>query len=131
MVNGYGQPTHRPKGRLGDGLESGHLPPGCSASIQHSKEEDPVYQNKISPNAGVERGTGVVRAELPGCSGWEVARALRYHPKTAHARLIAITSYDTEADMRRSAEAGFEAHLCKPCDPNMLLDLLAHQPAGS
>jgi CheY-like chemotaxis protein len=68
---------------------------------------------------------------LPGCSGWEVARGLQYHPETAHARLIAISGYTTEADQCRSVEARFEAHLCKPCDPDMLLDLLAQLPAGS
>jgi CheY-like chemotaxis protein len=68
---------------------------------------------------------------LPGCSGWVVARELRRNSETVHARLIAITGYDTEADQRRSAEVGFEAHLCKPYDPDVLLDLLAHQPAGS
>jgi CheY-like chemotaxis protein len=62
---------------------------------------------------------------LPGKSGWEIAQELRQNPDTAAVRLIAITGYATEADQQRSAQAGFEAHLSKPCDPEVLLDLLA------
>jgi len=61
---------------------------------------------------------------LPGMSGWEVARAIRDAPATAAARLIAITGYGTAEDRRRSAEAGFEAHLTKPLDIRTLETLL-------
>jgi CheY-like chemotaxis protein len=62
---------------------------------------------------------------LPGLSGWELARELRKDPKTAKMHLLAITGYGTEADRRRSQEAGFEKHLVKPVDPAVLTQLLA------
>ena len=66
---------------------------------------------------------------LPGLDGYGVARALRRHPATAKARLIAVTGYGGEEDRRQSREAGFDAHLTKPADPTALQELLAQ--AGS
>jgi CheY-like chemotaxis protein len=62
---------------------------------------------------------------LPGLDGYAVATALRQHPATAHARLIAVTAYGTDADRQRSHEVGFERHLVKPVDLTVLLELLA------
>jgi CheY-like chemotaxis protein len=61
---------------------------------------------------------------LPGLDGYGVARALRQDPTTAGVRLIAVTGYGSDEARRRSREAGFEHHLVKPVDPDMLLDLL-------
>ncbi len=62
---------------------------------------------------------------LPGLDGYGVAIALRQHPATAQARLIAVTAYGSDADRQRSHEVGFEQHLVKPVDPDALLELLA------
>jgi CheY-like chemotaxis protein len=62
---------------------------------------------------------------LPGLDGYGVAAALRAHPGTARARLIAITAYGSDEARRRSREVGFERHFVKPVDPIVLLDLLA------
>jgi CheY-like chemotaxis protein len=62
---------------------------------------------------------------LPGLDGYGVALALRQHPATAQARLIAVTAYDSAAVRRRGQEVGFELHLVKPVDPAVLLEVLA------
>jgi CheY-like chemotaxis protein len=62
---------------------------------------------------------------LPGLDGYGVAVALRQHPATAKARLIAITAYGSEEARRRSEAVGFERHFVKPVDPDVLLRLLA------
>jgi len=62
---------------------------------------------------------------LPGLDGYGVATALRLHPATAQVRLIAVTAYDSDADRQRSREVGFERHIVKPVDPDVLLELLA------
>lgn len=69
---------------------------------------------------------GVVLCDigLPGFDGWEVARRLRADPGTAGARLYALTAYDSQEDRRRSREAGFEQHLAKPADFDVLLRLV-------
>jgi two-component system CheB/CheR fusion protein len=61
---------------------------------------------------------------MPGTDGYEVARALRTRqgePMT----IVALTGWGQDADRRRAAEAGFDHHLIKPVDPQMLNALLA------
>jgi len=57
---------------------------------------------------------------LPLMDGYEVARRLRQLPQTAAARLIALTGYGQKGDRQRGKEAGFDAHLLKPVDPEQL-----------
>ena len=64
---------------------------------------------------------------LPGMDGYGVARELRRHPATAKTHLIAVTAYGSDEARRRGQEAGFERHLVKPVDPDVLLGLLAAQ----
>jgi signal transduction histidine kinase/DNA-binding response OmpR family regulator len=61
---------------------------------------------------------------LPDLDGYGVARELRRRPETARTRLVALTGYGSEDDRRRSREAGFDFHLCKPADPQELMQLL-------
>jgi PAS domain S-box-containing protein len=61
---------------------------------------------------------------LPGLSGLEVARQLRLHPATAKARLIALTGYGSDEDRQQTRAAGFDAHLVKPVDPEVLVSML-------
>jgi two-component system CheB/CheR fusion protein len=61
---------------------------------------------------------------LPGLDGYAVARQLRAalgHRVT----LVALTGYGQTEDRRRTAEAGFDAHLVKPVDPDVLTRALA------
>lgn len=62
---------------------------------------------------------------LPEMDGFAVARALRHTPETAAARLIAVTGYAANDDRRQTREAGFDVHLVKPVDPEVLLGHLA------
>jgi CheY-like chemotaxis protein len=63
---------------------------------------------------------------LPGLNGWEVARWLREQTAGTGRRplLIAVTGVGSDADRRRSAEAGIDLHLLKPVDPAALIGLL-------
>jgi signal transduction histidine kinase/CheY-like chemotaxis protein len=68
---------------------------------------------------------------LPGMCGYEVGVALRQHPASARAQLIAMSGYGQAEDRERSQAAGFDRHLVKPVDPSELLRLLeltTHQP---
>ncbi len=70
---------------------------------------------------------------LPGLDGYGVARELRLHPRTAHVRLLALTGYGSEEDRRRSRQAGFDEHLTKPIEPDVLVSFLTRldpPPAG-
>jgi CheY-like chemotaxis protein len=64
---------------------------------------------------------------LPGMDGFDVARQVRQAlaPAAPKAPLvIAVTGRGSEADRRRSQEAGIDLHLDKPVDPGQLLHLL-------
>ena len=61
---------------------------------------------------------------LPGMSGYEVAKSLRSDPASSGIVIAALTGYGQESDRARSFEAGFDYHITKPPDPNILETLL-------
>lgn len=62
---------------------------------------------------------------LPGMDGHEVARRLRAGGgQGSRALLIAVTGYSSDEDVSQSRAAGFDHHLVKPVDPELLLSLL-------
>jgi len=62
---------------------------------------------------------------LPGMDGYEVARRLRARPETSEALIVAVTGYGQNEDRERSRAAGFDHHLVKPIESEVLLKLLA------
>jgi CheY-like chemotaxis protein/two-component sensor histidine kinase len=62
---------------------------------------------------------------LPGMSGYEVARQLRQQPELGSLLIVAVTGYAEDEARRLSREAGFDHHLVKPVDPDVILALLA------
>jgi CheY-like chemotaxis protein/two-component sensor histidine kinase len=65
---------------------------------------------------------------LPGLNGYEVCRRIREQPWGKDLILVALTGWGQEADRRRSEEAGFDAHMVKPPDHDVLTKLLAALP---
>jgi CheY-like chemotaxis protein/anti-sigma regulatory factor (Ser/Thr protein kinase) len=63
---------------------------------------------------------------LPGMNGFEVAHQLRNQPASRDALLIALTGYGEAESRNRSAEAGFDFHMVKPADVNLLLSMIAN-----
>jgi signal transduction histidine kinase len=62
---------------------------------------------------------------MPHADGYEVARQIRGRPWGRSMMLVAVTGWGQESDRRRSHEAGFDSHLTKPVDPQVLDELLA------
>ncbi len=62
---------------------------------------------------------------LPGMNGFEVAHQLRKQPASRDALLIALTGYGEAESRSRSAQAGFDFHMVKPADVNLLLSMIA------
>jgi signal transduction histidine kinase len=64
---------------------------------------------------------------LPGMNGYDVAKGIRRSANGAVRRikLIAITGYGQNGDRERALESGFDAHLLKPVDPQLLEEALA------
>jgi len=61
---------------------------------------------------------------LPKLNGYEAARQIRTQPGGKGLFLVALTGWGQDEDRRRSAEAGFNAHLVKPVDFATLTKLL-------
>jgi CheY-like chemotaxis protein len=57
---------------------------------------------------------------LPDMSGYELAQLLRNSEGLAQCKLIAVTGYSGDAAVARSKMAGFDLHLVKPVDLEML-----------
>ncbi len=68
---------------------------------------------------------------LPRRDGYALARAVRATPGTEGIRLVAVTGYGQPEDRRRAFEAGFQAHLIKPVDPQELARVLADAPESA
>ena len=62
---------------------------------------------------------------LPGLDGYGVARRIRSAPQGRLIVLAAVTGYGQPEDRRRAQEAGFDALLVKPVDPDRLTEILA------
>ncbi|WP_323740710.1 hybrid sensor histidine kinase/response regulator [Caenimonas koreensis] len=67
---------------------------------------------------------------LPGMNGFEVANRMRNLDETRDALLIALTGYGEAEARLRSEQAGFDFHMVKPADVNLLLAMLA-DPEGT
>jgi PAS domain S-box-containing protein len=65
---------------------------------------------------------------MPGMDGYEVVRRLRLQPTMRTTTIVALTGYGQEADRRKSAEAGFDAHLVKPVERSALEALIEALP---
>jgi len=59
--------------------------------------------------------------ELPGLDGYEVTRRIKANPRLHHIPIIAVTSYALSGDDIKALEAGCDAYLAKPFDPEELL----------
>ncbi|MGE3344239.1 MAG: response regulator [Vicinamibacterales bacterium] len=64
----------------------------------------------------------VTDLELPGISGFDVARQLRAQPHTSTVPLIAVTGYSHVVNSDQAREAGFDRVIVKPCPPDVLLE---------
>ena len=72
--------------------------------------------------------TALIDIGLPGFDGYEVARRIRSSSESQGMILIALTGYGSPEDRRRAEQAGFDKHLVKPLNFEMLDDLLtAHR----
>ena len=69
---------------------------------------------------------------LPGMNGFEVCRQIRSKPWGRGILIVALTGWGQDEDRRKSREAGFDYHLVKPLDFDVLLTMLrdSKRPRG-
>jgi len=62
---------------------------------------------------------------LPKVNGYELAKQIREQPWSKNVILVALTGWGQEQHRRRSEEAGFNHHLTKPVEFDVLQEILA------
>ncbi len=63
---------------------------------------------------------------MPGMTGYELARRIRQRSDCAGVRLVALTGFGQAADRDKALEAGFDEHMIKPVDIELLQSLFSH-----
>ena len=66
---------------------------------------------------------------MPGMDGYDAARLIRQQPGGDRIMLIALTGWGQATDKNRAAQAGFDHHLVKPVDYDMLMKCLQDSTA--
>ena len=62
---------------------------------------------------------------MPGMDGYQTARAMRAVAGLEQVILVALTGWGADSDRQKSSEAGFDHHLTKPVQLDVVQDLLA------
>lgn len=71
----------------------------------------------------------VMDIRMPEMDGLEVARRIRADPSSSALLLLAVSGSSEPEDRRAALAAGFDHHLVKPVDPELLRKLLEGAPA--
>jgi len=89
-------------------------------------QAEPVYDGRAALERVRSFAPEIILLDigLPGMDGYEVARRLRAGGSCA--QLVALTGYGRLEDVERTKAAGFDAHLVKPVDVQLLLRRLSH-----
>ena len=66
----------------------------------------------------------VVDIGLPGLDGYELARRARNDPAGKSLTLVALTGFGLPAQRDKALASGFDLHMVKPADPEILAALL-------
>jgi CheY-like chemotaxis protein len=88
---------------------------GFQVSVAHTGQEGISAARQQQPH--------VVLCDigLPDSDGYTVGSVLRQSSYTIDSRLIAVTGHGEPLDRCRALAAGFDQHLVKPVDPQVLL----------
>ena len=62
---------------------------------------------------------------MPRMDGFEACRAIRAEPWGRTMTLVALTGWGQDQDRTRCVAAGFDHHVTKPADPQIVSELLA------
>lgn len=90
-----------------------------AALVEAHRERERLLQSEQQARLLEQEARRIVDIGLPELDGYGVARAVRQRLGD-EVRLIALTGYGTDEDVRRGAAAGFDDYLIKPVDPATL-----------
>jgi PAS domain S-box-containing protein len=90
-----------------------------------------TYDGASALSAAVAYAPAVIFLDIgmPGMDGYEVARRIRQIPMLKNVVLSALTGWGQNEDKHRTAQAGFDHHLVKPPDAQLLAKILSELDA--
>jgi CheY-like chemotaxis protein len=91
----------------------------------HEVEEARDAEEALARLAQWRPDLALVDIGLPRRDGYELARDIRSSNEGRDVFLVAVTGYGQPEDHGRAMDAGFDAHLVKPVDPDRLAALIA------
>jgi len=91
---------------------------GCDICVAGSAEQALQQVSEFRPDLAL------LDIGLPGLDGYELATRLRVMDEIQPVHLVALTGYGREEDRQRALAAGFDAHLRKPLEVEVLEALL-------
>jgi signal transduction histidine kinase len=97
----------------------------------HEVEEARDAEEALGRLAQWRPDMALVDIGLPRRDGYELARDIRSGNETRDVFLVAVTGYGQPEDHGRAMDAGFDAHLVKPVDPDRLAAVIASAPPGN
>ncbi len=62
--------------------------------------------------------------KMPGMDGYSLRHAIEQDPKLRGVRVVAVSGLSTDEDLRRTWLAGFDGHIVKPLDYDLVAALL-------
>jgi len=87
---------------------------GHDVRVVHGGREALQAAREFAPNVMI------LDLGMPEMDGYAVARAVRADPKISATRLIALSGYGQPDDRQRTAAVGFDEHLVKPVEHEVL-----------
>jgi len=97
----------------------------------HQVHEAADGESAIARALELRPDAAIIDIGLPRIDGYTVAASIRAGEEgRPPMRLIALTGYGSDQDQRRAADAGFDAHLTKPVEPERLIRALARPRPG-
>jgi CheY-like chemotaxis protein len=94
-------------------------------------EEAATVEESIERAGSFRPDVALVDVMMPGGSGLEIIRYLKGDTELRHARCVVISAFSGEADRQEAIEAGAEAFVPKPFDPDELSQKVAELLAGA
>ena len=91
---------------------------GNEMSVAYDGEQALAIANETKPDVVL------LDIGLPKMNGYDVARQIRQQPWGRNPVLVAITGWGQTEDKDLSRESGFDHHLVKPVDHDLLLKLI-------
>ena len=83
-------------------------------------EEAATVEESIERAGSFRPDVALIDVMMPGGSGLEIVRHLKSEPELRHARCIVVSAFSGEDDRRQATDAGAEAFVPKPFDPDEL-----------